>query len=100
MGGKKLMGSLKTELEEFWGRSTAKKFFNGKEIVSSAHFDSVWWLVYKQAISKYPKTFRTFITKIGFWMVQLHLQTLALGREYHQQVSIVQMKTQDFKTSN
>ncbi len=57
------MGSLKTELEEFWGRSTAKKVFSQKGIVSSAHINSVWWLGCKRAISKYPKTFFTFITK-------------------------------------
>jgi hypothetical protein len=61
--GKKVTGSLTTDLEEFWGRSTAKTFFHKKEIVLSAHFDSVWWLGYKRAISKYPKTFRTFMTK-------------------------------------
>ncbi len=58
-----MTGSLRSKLEEFWGRSTAKKFFHKKGIVSSAHFDSVWWLGYKQVISKYPKTFCTFITK-------------------------------------
>ncbi len=58
-----MTGSLRSELEEFRGRYTAKKFFHKKGIISSAHFDSVWWLGYKWAISKYPKTFRTFITK-------------------------------------
>jgi hypothetical protein len=58
-----VMGSLRTKVEEFWGRSTAKKFLHKKGIVSSAHFDSVWWLGYKRAISKYPKTFHTFITQ-------------------------------------
>jgi hypothetical protein len=60
MGGGKVTCSLRSKLEEFWGRST---FFHKKGIVSSAHFDSVWWLGYKCAISKYPKTFCTFITK-------------------------------------
>jgi hypothetical protein len=32
-------------------------------MVSSAHFDSIWWLGYERAISKYRKTFRTLITK-------------------------------------
>jgi hypothetical protein len=41
MGGKKVAGPLWLELEEFWGRSTAKKFFNEKGIILSAHFDSV-----------------------------------------------------------
>ncbi len=63
MGGGKVTGSLKSELEVFWGRSTAKKFFHKKGLVSSAHFDSVLLLGYEQAISKYPKTVRTFITK-------------------------------------
>ncbi len=63
MGGKKVKGFLWSKLEEFWGRSTAKKVFHKKGIVSSAHFDSVWWLWYKRAISNYPKTFCTFITK-------------------------------------
>ncbi len=58
-----MTGSLRNELEDFWGRSTAKIFFHKKGIVPSAHFDSVWWLGYEQAISGYPETFRTFITK-------------------------------------
>jgi hypothetical protein len=62
-GGGKVTGSLRSKLEEFWGWSTAKKFSHKKGVVSSAHFDSVWWLGNKRAISKYPKTFRTFITK-------------------------------------
>jgi hypothetical protein len=28
MGGKKVMDSLRTKLEEFWGQTTAKKFFH------------------------------------------------------------------------
>jgi hypothetical protein len=51
------------ELEEFWGHSTAKKLFNKKGIILSAHFDSVWWVGYDWAMSGYPKTFRTIITK-------------------------------------
>jgi hypothetical protein len=30
MEGEKVMGSLRSNLEEFWGRSTAKKFFHKK----------------------------------------------------------------------
>jgi hypothetical protein len=63
MGGKNVTGSLRNELEDFWGGSTAKIFFHKKGIVPSAHFDSIWWLGYERAISGYPKTFRTFITK-------------------------------------
>ncbi len=42
MGGKKVTGPLHLELEEFWGRSTARRFFNKKGIVLSACFDTVW----------------------------------------------------------
>jgi hypothetical protein len=49
--------------KEFWGRSTAKKFFHEKKIVLAVYFDSIWWLGYKKAMAGYPKTFRTFITK-------------------------------------
>jgi hypothetical protein len=63
MGGKKITGPLCLELEESWGRSTARRFFNKKGIVLSAHFDTVWWRGYDSAISGYPKTFCTFITK-------------------------------------
>jgi hypothetical protein len=63
MEGKKITGPLCLELEESWGRSTARRFFNKKGIVLSAHFDTVWWRGYDRAISGYPKTFRTFITK-------------------------------------
>jgi hypothetical protein len=42
---------------------TAEKFFNKKGIILSAHFDSVWWVGYGPAISGYPKTFCSFISK-------------------------------------
>jgi hypothetical protein len=57
------MGSLQTDMKEFWGRSTAKRFFHKKGIVSSSHFDSIWWSGYGRAMSMYPKPFRMFITK-------------------------------------
>jgi hypothetical protein len=63
MGGRKITGSPRAELEEFWGRSTAKRFFNEKKIVPAIYFDSVWWLGYEKAMTGYPKTFRTFVTK-------------------------------------
>ncbi len=61
--GTKAIGPLRSELDDFWGRSTAKRFFHAKGIVSSSHFDSIWWSGYGRAISAYPKPFRTFITK-------------------------------------
>ncbi len=63
MDGRKITGSPKAELEEFWGRATAKRFFNKKKIVLAEHFDTVWWLGYEKAMAGYPKTFRTFVTK-------------------------------------
>ncbi len=63
MRKKKAAGSLHLELGEYWGCSAAKTFFHEKQIVSSIHFDSIWWSGYNQAISKYPKTFCSFITK-------------------------------------
>ena len=63
MGGRKITGSPRAELEEFWGRATAKRFFHEKKIVLVEHFDSVWWLGYEKAMVGYPKTFRTFVTK-------------------------------------
>ena len=63
MGGRKITGSPRAELEEFWGRATAKKFFHEKKIVLAEYFDSVWWLGYEKAMAGYPKTFRTFVTK-------------------------------------
>jgi hypothetical protein len=63
MGGRKITGSPRSELEEFWGQSTAKWFFDEKKIVLAAHFDSIWWLGYEKAMAGYPKTFRTFVTK-------------------------------------
>jgi hypothetical protein len=62
MGGKKVTGPLCLELEEFWDRSTARRFFNEKGIVLSAHFDMIWWSGYDRAISGYPKPFHSFIT--------------------------------------
>jgi hypothetical protein len=63
MGKKKAMGLLCSELKEYWGHAAAKQFFHKKQIVFSMHFDSVWWSGYDHAISEYPKTFCTFITK-------------------------------------
>jgi hypothetical protein len=63
MGGMKVTGPLHLELEEFWGRTTAKKFFNEKGIILSAYFDTVWWTGYDRAILGYPKPFQTFVTK-------------------------------------
>jgi hypothetical protein len=63
LGGRKAIGSLWAELEEFWGRLTAKRFFHKKGIVSSSHFDFIWSYGYGRAMSEYPKPFHTFITK-------------------------------------
>ncbi len=63
MGGKRITGSPRVELEEYWGQSMAKNFFHEKKIVLAAHFESIWWLGYKKAMAGYPKTFRTFVTK-------------------------------------
>jgi hypothetical protein len=63
MGGKKITGPPQSELEEFWGRDEAKRFLNEKKIVPAAHFNTIWWLGYERAMERYPKTFRTFVTK-------------------------------------
>ncbi len=63
MGGKKITGLPRAGLNEFWGRSMAKKFFNDKKIVLAAHIDSIWWDGYNKAMAGYPKTFRTIVTK-------------------------------------
>jgi hypothetical protein len=42
---------------------TAKIFFNKNGIVLLVHFDSVWWLGYDWAFSRYPKMFLSFIIK-------------------------------------
>ncbi len=63
MGGMKVTGPLCLELEEFRGHSAAKRFFNEKGIILSAHFDTVWWMGYDRVILGYPKPFRSFITK-------------------------------------
>ncbi len=63
LGGRKATRSLRVGLDEFWGQSTAKRFFHKKGIVSSSHFDSIWWCGYGRAMSVYPKIFRTFIRK-------------------------------------
>ena len=55
MGGRKITGSPRAELEEFWRRATAKKFFHEKKIVLAKYFDSVWWLGYEKAMAGYPK---------------------------------------------
>jgi hypothetical protein len=60
MEGRTATGSLQEELEEFWGRSTPKRFFHEKRIVSFSDFDSIWWLGNDRAMSVYPKPFPTF----------------------------------------
>ncbi len=50
MGGKKITGSPRAELKEFWGRSSAKKFFHEKKIVMATHFNSIWWDGYEKAM--------------------------------------------------
>ncbi len=62
-GKEKGNGITSLGTEEKWGRSAAKKIFHEKQIVISMHFDSIWWSGYDRAISKYPKTFCSFITK-------------------------------------
>jgi hypothetical protein len=63
MGGRKITGSPRSKLEEYWGRDTANRVFHEKKIVLVAHFDSIWWLRYEKAMAGYPKKFRTFVTK-------------------------------------
>jgi hypothetical protein len=63
MGGNKIMGSPRAELEDYWGKREANRFFNEKNIVPAAHFDLIWWIGYERAMAKYPKTFCTFLTK-------------------------------------
>jgi hypothetical protein len=63
MGNKKITGSPRSSLEEYWGRLSAKKFFDEKKIVQAIHFDMIWWDGYDKAMAGYPKTYRTFVTK-------------------------------------
>ncbi len=63
MGGNKITGPPRAELEDYWGKQEAKRFFNEKNVVTAAHFDSIWWLGYEKAMAKYPKTYHTFVTK-------------------------------------
>jgi hypothetical protein len=63
MGRKKISASPRSELEDFWGRESAKKIFHEKKIVLATHFDSIWWAGYKWAMAGYPKTFQIFVTK-------------------------------------
>ncbi len=57
------MGPFCLKLEEFWGSSIARRFFNKKGIVLSANYDTIWWTGYNWAILGYPKPFCSFITK-------------------------------------
>ena len=62
-GRKKIAASPRSELEDFWGREAAKKFFHEKKIVLASHFDLIWWAGCKRVKAGYPKTFQTFVTK-------------------------------------
>jgi hypothetical protein len=75
MGGKKVTGPLWSELEEFWGCSTAKMFFYDKGIILSIQFDSVWWIGYNQVSPATPKRFAPSQPS-KFWMVRLQLKAL------------------------
>jgi hypothetical protein len=91
MGGEKVMGSMRSKLEEFWGRSTAKKFFHEKGIISSTHFDSVWWLGYKRAISKYQKL-SAHSSQNRYLVGATATPSSHFGKRYHQQMPAVRMQ--------
>ncbi len=78
MGGKMVTGPLCLEVEEFWGRLTAKNFFNKKGIILSAHFDSVWWISYLRL----PQNVLHTHHQASFWMVRLQLKTVTLGGKH------------------
>ncbi len=61
--GRKIMSSIKAALYTNWGHRQAKVHFNKKRIVSSQHFDLIFWDGLRWAMQASPKTFQRWITK-------------------------------------
>ncbi len=63
MQGVKITGPIRDALEQHWGKTEAKRFFDFKNIVESCNFDLIWWEGVGKAMASYPKMFRVFVTK-------------------------------------
>ena len=60
--GVKVSGSVRTALEQDWGKNTAKELYNAKRRIIRYNFHMVWWDGVERALTGFPKTFRNFIT--------------------------------------
>jgi hypothetical protein len=60
---KKATTSIKTSLYNAWGRHTARKLYDQKNILSATLFDTVNWTGLNLAMKSLPQMFRVWITK-------------------------------------
>jgi hypothetical protein len=63
VGGRKVTRSPKYELYSWWGYRTARDLFHNRHIVQKQHFGLIFWKGVERAMKKFPKMFRTWITK-------------------------------------
>jgi hypothetical protein len=55
--GIKVTGQVKSSLEEYLGRATAKIFLDQKGIIPLDEFDTVWWTGVRKVMASYPEMF-------------------------------------------
>jgi hypothetical protein len=61
--GRKVTSSTKQALYTSWGADTARALFQRRRIVSTHHFYSIAWNYVRCAMSKYPPSYCTWVTK-------------------------------------
>jgi len=59
----KISGSPIAAIYDWHGYITAKQLFDSKGIVSTGHFDLIYWEGMEKAVSKFPDTFKFWISK-------------------------------------
>jgi hypothetical protein len=60
---------VKLALKEYWGRATAKTFFNQKNIVPLNEFNNIWWSGISKVMASYSKNVSNIHHKTGLWIV-------------------------------
>ena len=63
ISGKRVCGSPRQALEADWGYRSARKLFHDKDILCKDDFHLVWWDGLADAMARYPKMYRVWLTK-------------------------------------
>ena len=63
LGNRKVTGSPRKAIEDYWGERTARDFYHRKHIVNKHEFHLVWWEGCAQVMHAHPKMFRVYVTK-------------------------------------